>query len=117
VVVESGRTTEGVKIALVGSSRDDPMAEPPASGSLAVTLGETADPVDVVVTSVVEGSYAERAGVRVGDVVEDVDGTPVQTMGDARERMSGPVSDDVILRVRRSTLSVTLRVPREQVRR
>jgi hypothetical protein len=117
VAVQAGRTTGGVRIVLVGSSRDDSNAEPAASGSVAVTLGETAEPVEVVITSVADGSEAERSGLAIGDVIAAVDGVPVRTMQEARERMSGPLTEEVIVRLLRGTLALTLRVPRESVRR
>jgi C-terminal processing protease CtpA/Prc len=84
---------------------------------LAVTLGETAEPVEVVITSVADGSEAERSGLAIGDVIAAVDGTPVRTMQEARERMSGPLTEEVIVRVLRGTQALTLRVARDPVRR
>jgi S1-C subfamily serine protease len=66
---------------------------------------------------VVEASEAERAGLAPGDVLIAVDGAPVGAMADARARLSGPVGDDVLLGLRRGGRPVTLRVPREAVRR
>jgi hypothetical protein len=117
VSVRAGRTTSGVRIVLVGSSRDDTNADSTAAGSVAVTLGETAEPVEVVITSVTEGSEAERAGLATGDMIVSVDGAPVRTMQEARERMSGPLAEDVIVRIARGTQALTLRVAREPVRR
>ena len=84
---------------------------------MAVTLGETGAPVDVVIVSVVEGSEAERAGLAPGDVVTSVDGASVASMQQARDKLAGPVADDVLVGVRRGDEELTLRVTREAVRR
>jgi C-terminal processing protease CtpA/Prc len=92
-------------------------SESAASGNVAVTLGETSAPVEVAVVSVIEGSEAERAGLVPGDVLVSVDGAAVASMADARGKLAGPVADDVVLVVRRADQTLTLRVPREAVRR
>jgi hypothetical protein len=117
VAVKAGQTSGGVRIVLVGSSSDDSNVEPAAGGSVAVTLGETAEPVEVVITFVAEGSQAERSGLAVGDVIASVDGSPVRTMQEARDLMSGPLTEEVIVRLQRGTQAITLRVPRDPVRR
>jgi len=117
VKVISGRTTVRVRITLVPGSNDAASSESAASGNLAVTLGETSAPVEVAVVSVIEGSEAERAGLVPGDVLVSVDGAPVASMADARSKLAGPVADDVVLVVRRGDQTLTLRVPREAVRR
>jgi hypothetical protein len=118
VKVVAARTTVNVKIALAPDDGDDPGGRaPPSSGSVAVTLGETDEPVEVVVVSVVDGSEAERAGLAPGDVLATVDGAPVHRMREARARLSGPVTDDVLVGLRRGERSLTLRVTREAVHR
>ena len=118
VKIVAGRTTVGVRITLARDTGDDASSKAPgSSGSVAVTLGETDDPVEVVVVSVVEGSEAERAGLAPGDVVTAVDGGAVHTMQEARAKLSGPVVDDVVIAVRRGERALTLRVTREAVRR
>lgn len=118
VKVTSGRATVRVSIALAREAGTDVASHgAAASGSVAVTLGESGDPVEVVVVSVVEGSEAERAGLAPGDVVTAVDGAEVHTMQDARARLSGPVADDVLVGVTRADRPLTLRVTREAVRR
>jgi len=118
VKVVSARTTVNIRITLTRDSGDDTAAKgPAASGSVAVTLGETGEPVEVVVVSVVPGSEAERAGLAPGDVVTAVNGAAVETMEEARARLSGPVADDVLVGVRRADRALTLRVTREAVRR
>ncbi|HEY3816545.1 MAG TPA: carboxypeptidase regulatory-like domain-containing protein [Polyangiaceae bacterium] len=119
VKVVSDRTTVNVRITLTrDSGEDDPASHgPAASGSVAATLGETDEPVEVVVVSVVPGSEAERAGLAPGDVVTAVDGAAVHTMEEARAKLSGPVADDVLVAVKRGDRPITLRVTREAVRR
>ncbi len=118
VKVVSGRTTDRVHIVLSRDEGDEATSkEPGASGNVAVTLGETDAPVEVVVVHVVEGSEAERAGLAPGDVMLTVDGAHVASMSEARAKLQGPVADDVLLGVRRADQTLTLRVTRESVRR
>jgi hypothetical protein len=117
VRVTSGRTTEGVRVQLRRADGDR-SAESAARGGVAVTLGETGgDARDVVVVSVAEGSEAERAGLAPGDIVAEIDGAPVKTIAEARSRLSGPLADDVVVKLRRMDRTLSLRVAREQVHR
>jgi hypothetical protein len=115
VQVSAGRATTNVRIELQGDQGSP--REPMATGSVAVTLGQTSAPVEVVVVSVAEGSEAERAGLAPGDVLLSVDDVPVGTIEEARTKLSGPVADDVVVRVRRADQALSLRVTREAVRR
>jgi hypothetical protein len=121
VKIVAGRTTDRLRIALdavdavSGGPKAGSAGQP--TGSVAVTLGETSAPTEVVVVSVVEGSEAERAGLAPGDVLLDVDGAPTQTMGEARAHLSGPIVDDVVVHVRRGDQTLALGVAREAVRR
>ena len=118
VRVTSGRTTVRVSIVVAREAGADAASRAPAaSGGVAVTLGETSAPVAVVVVSVVEGSEAERAGLLPGDVVTSVDGVEVRTMEEARGKLGGALLDDVLVGVRRGDQPITLRIPREPVRR
>jgi S1-C subfamily serine protease len=120
VKVVAGRTTDRVRIVIAGDVAGKPAGPAraaEATGGVAVTLGETSSPPDVVIVSVVEASEAERAGLAPGDVLVDVDGAGVRTMEDARGRLSGPVEQDVLMHVRRGDRTIALRVPREPVRR
>jgi C-terminal processing protease CtpA/Prc len=112
--VARGQTTRDVVIKLqkeAGAS-----AAEFAGGGVAVTLGETNDD-SVVVVAVARGSEAERAGVAAGDEIEAVDGAPVETMADARKRLAGPVGVDAVVRITREGAAVTLRIPREPLRK
>lgn len=112
----SGRTTKEVKLTLGEKARAEPEAK--GSGGVAVTLGERAGPpAEVGIVTVVEGSSAERAGLAPGDVIVEVSGVPVHTIAEARGRLTGPLADDVVLKVRRGEAPLTVRVSREEVRR
>jgi protocatechuate 3,4-dioxygenase beta subunit len=114
-VVRAGRTTGNVRLVLGADA--GPSQQPATAASVAVTLGETGAPVEVVVVSVADGSQAERAGLAPGDVLTEVDGVPVGSIEDARARLSGPLADDVLISVRRGDQTLALRVEREPVRR
>lgn len=111
------RPSDDVHLAIPSSPDEGSVSEPASSASLAVTLGETSPPVEVVVVSVVEQSEAERAGVAPGDVLLAVDGAAVASLDDARTRLNGPAADDVLVTVRRGGRTFSLRVGREPVRR
>jgi C-terminal processing protease CtpA/Prc len=108
--------TDRVRIMLTEAIADDGSV---LGGNVAVTLGERGSgaAVEVVVVNVSATSEAERAGIAAGDVIAEVDGTPVRSMADARKRMAGRPATDVVLEVRRESGSVTLRVQRELVRK
>ncbi len=117
VRVSAGRTTDGVKLVITGEASSK---EPLATGGVAVTLGETAPGLEgpeVVIVSVAEGSEAERGGLVAGDVLVEVGGAKVASIEEARARLSGPVHDDVLVKVRRGERVLSLRIAREAVRR
>ncbi|MBX3210687.1 MAG: carboxypeptidase regulatory-like domain-containing protein [Labilithrix sp.] len=118
VTVRAGRTTSDVK--LVIARGEAASKEPIATGGVAITLGETAaglEGPEIVVVAVSEGSEAERGGLVAGDVLTEVGGAKVGSIAEARARLSGPVHDDVVVRVRRGERDVPLRIAREAVRR
>jgi C-terminal processing protease CtpA/Prc len=118
VRVLAGRTTDGVKVVLARG--EGLTSEPLATGGVAVTLGETAaglEAAEVVIVAVSEGSEAERAGLAPNDLVLEVGAVRVRSITDARARLSGPVHDDVVVKVKRGERVFLLRVAREQVRR
>jgi hypothetical protein len=117
VRVSAGRTTSDVKLVI---TREESPKEPIATGGVAVTLGETAagiEAAEVVIVAVAEGSEAERGGLAMGDVLVEVGGVKVSSITDARARLSGPVHDDVLVKVKRGERVVPLRISREAVRR
>jgi protocatechuate 3,4-dioxygenase beta subunit len=117
VQVRAGRTTARVKITLPG---DEARKEPKGAGSLAVTLGE--ERRSVVAVMVPPGSEAENAGIEPGDRLLAVNGRDVRSIEEARRRLTGPLSEDVIVLLARGdgehgeTRWLT-RVRRERVRR
>jgi protocatechuate 3,4-dioxygenase beta subunit len=115
VNVVSARTTDRIHIVIERDVLDG--GEPLASGGVAVTLGERGSPAEVVVVSVAEGSEAERAGLAAGDVVLAVDAVLVSTIEEAREKLAGPIAEDVMLRLRREGRVVEIVVARDAVRR
>ena len=118
VRVIAGRTTDRVK--LVIQRGEAGAREPLATGGVAVTLGETVaglEPSEVVIVTVSEGSEAERGGLAPNDVVVEIGGAKPANVVDARARLSGPLHDDVLVKVRRGEHVVPLRIAREAVRR
>jgi hypothetical protein len=111
VRVASGRPTSNVRVMLTA---DGAPTTDHAGATVAVTLGETGGASeashDVVVMVVAEGSEAEHAGLLAGDVLTDVDGTPVHTIEQARDKLSGPQNVDVVVGIRRENPAATLRV-------
>jgi S1-C subfamily serine protease len=114
VRVVAGRSTVDVKITL---EKLEKAADPASSGGVAVTLGETSEPREVVLVAVAQGSEAERAGLAPNDVIVEIDGAVVRTIEEARAKLNGPIGDDVVVKLRRGERTETLRVAREQVRR
>jgi hypothetical protein len=82
----------------------------PPPGSVGVML-ETAG-TQVIVSELLPGSPAASAGVQVGDVVLEVDGTPVTALGDAFRRLPGAPGSTVVIKVRRGGAEQTLSVTR-----
>ena len=116
--VSAGRTTSDVKLVIARAEAGP--KEPNATGGVAITLGETAaglEAAEVVVVAVSEGSEAERGGLQAGDVLAEVGGVKVSSITEARARLSGPVQDDVLVKVRRGERVMALRIAREPVRR
>jgi hypothetical protein len=109
------RPTQGVRIVL---DRETSRSEPSSSGGVAVTLAErTGERAVFYVRAVAAGSEAERAGLVEEDELITIDDVEPRDLDDARKRLSGPIGDDVVLRVRREGEERRLRVSRERVRR
>ncbi|NOU33635.1 MAG: PDZ domain-containing protein [Polyangiaceae bacterium] len=113
--VERGRTQRDVRIVLRKQAEKAESSN--AAATVAVTLGETGEPREVVVAAVTEGSGADRGGLRPDDTLVDVDGKAVRTIAEARMRLSGPMGDDVIVRVRRAERTLVLRIARDLARK
>jgi hypothetical protein len=116
VDVTAGRVTDRVRITLSEAATDDGSLH---GGNVAVTLGErgSGSTLEVVVVNVSATSEAERAGLVAGDVIAEVDGAPVTSMGDARKRLAGRPGTDVVIELLRGGHPITLRVQRELVRK
>lgn len=116
VRVYADRVTRDVRITLDAEAAQ---TEPSSSGGLAVSLGDSDHKgrVSIIVLHVAPGSEAERAGLLEGDVLLRIDDEAPTSLEDARKRLSGPVSEDVVLRVRRGDEELPLRIARERVRR
>ena len=58
----------------------------------------------IKVVSPIDDTPAARAGLKPGDLITQLDGTPVQgmTLPEAVEKMRGPVNSDITLRIRRT---------------
>lgn len=69
----------------------------------------------IVVASVTPGSAAARAGLRQGDVVEEVAGRPAGDVGDAVAALRGPAGTAVAVTVNWGSTQWTVRLTRAQV--
>jgi hypothetical protein len=67
---------------------------------------------DVVVGRVFEGSPAEKAGLQAEDVIVRVDGVPVKSVDDIRNRVVGQPNTPVVLSLRRGGAPLTLTIVR-----
>jgi serine protease Do len=80
----------------------------PVTPELAKSFGRT-ETTGVLVSSVTEGSPAERAGIKTGDIITDYDGRKVERASDLPRAVAGtPVGRDVKLNVVRDGKPVTL---------
>jgi len=112
----AGRTTKDVRLTLVADAKgSDPDTR--GAGGVAITLGEMSASREVGIASVVEGSAAERAGLEPGDILLEVSGVEVHTIAEARARLTGPLGDDVVIKLRRGNRVESRRVGREEVRK
>jgi carboxyl-terminal processing protease len=116
LALQPGERVEGVRVRLPGRlgdpSASEAGAEPsPAQTGLALEV-ETRDG-GVVVTTVLPGSSAARAGLRAGDRIVAVDDHPVQFAGEARSAFRGPAGVPALVEARRGRRTLRLRIPRE----
>jgi len=118
IVVRAGETTSDVRIVL---TRDEEQSKrPEGAGSLAVTLGERVvrGKPGIYVEHVPAGGEAERSGIEPGDQILAVNGAKVSSMEQARVKLTGPMSEDMVLLLSREPdWRWLLRVSRERLRR
>ena len=120
VKVRGGETTSRIVIMLPGEGNGK--KEPKGAGSVALTLGERSDKgaKSVVIVMVPPNGEAEIAGIEPGEKLLAVSGVEVRSIEAARKRLSGPLSEDVVLTVvadEDGAKPRRLRVRRERVRR
>ncbi|MBM4359733.1 MAG: carboxypeptidase regulatory-like domain-containing protein [Deltaproteobacteria bacterium] len=117
VELRAGEVRRELRIELVA----DPEALPPspAPASLAVTLSELEaerGPA-FVLDHVPYGGEAQRAGLLAGDELLRIDGHELASLEEARRRLDGPLSHDMVLELYRSKLGrYRVRVRREVLR-
>lgn len=109
VRVLRGTTARGALLRMQRSARDGARAV--ATRSLTLAEGEGGR--GVIVRGVTDESTAERAGVRAGDELISVGATPVRSLRDAEQRLSGPPGDEVVLELARDGQRRTVRFVRE----
>jgi len=108
-IIDEGRTLTHVKIVLHPVVAGGPDELSP--GGVAITLAESEG--KITIAAVAAGSEAERAGLTEGDQLVAIDGVAVTTMAATRARLSGPLAEDVIVKVLRSTGERDVRIVRE----
>ena len=78
---------------------------------LGVSVGQATDGTGALLGSIVAGGPAADAGLRVGDVVESIDGKPVNDSTDLVQIVNGDhVGQTLELKVRRAGKQVTVKV-------
>ncbi|MEN9579565.1 MAG: hypothetical protein RJA70_2574 [Pseudomonadota bacterium] len=113
--VEGGDELEDVRVQLDGTADGDELDV--TGGGVAVTLGErdSREGTRVVVVQIAEGSEAERAGLKRGDLLVTIDGARPDNMRDARARLNGQPGVDLVLEITRGGRQLSFRVRREQL--
>lgn len=118
IEIREDRVTRRVTITIPNQEYDPRKVR--AAGSVAVTLAERDG--GVVILDVPEGGEAELASIEPGDRILTIAGSPISTIEQARDGMSGPLGEDIIVELEReqpngTKLTLKLRVRRESVRR
>ncbi len=84
----------------------------PLDPATAKALGDGNSPRDMVVTSVASGGPADKAGVRVGDVIEAIDGAPPGLMTEVPSTLGkSPISMVVNRHGKRAKIRLLIRSP------
>ncbi len=111
--LSSGHEQSGLRITLSPTGIDeDPTGR---LANVAITLGEGQG--RVVIVSVASGSEAARAGLLPQDLLLSIEGRAVSGVSDARARLAGSESSDLLLELERAGTRLKIRVLREAVRR
>ncbi len=118
IEVRRDRVTRRVVIVIPAQSYEPPKIK--GAGSVAVTLAERKG--SVVIVDVPEGGEAEHAGLEPEDRILSLANTPISSIAEARDFLSGPLGEDVVVELERPMpsgppLKTKLRVRRESVRR
>lgn len=118
ISIRADRVTDRVVIRIPDQGYDPKQLR--AAGSVALTLAERNG--SVVVLDVPEGGEAEHAGIEPEDVIVSAAGRSIATLEQARDLLSGPLGEDVVVELARSAPQgaperIRLRVRRESVRR
>jgi hypothetical protein len=115
VRVESGDDIEDLEVELV--EPNEPLEVDTQTGGVLISLAERDrdGQTEVLIVQVNAGSEAERAGLRAGDVLLAVDGSPCQTFGQARARLRGKPGQDRLVEVERGGVRSGFRVTLESV--
>lgn len=113
--VDGGDELDDVRVQLDGRAEGEELDI--TGGGVAVTLGERDgnEGTRVVLVQVAEGSEAQRAGLRRGDLLLKVDGVPTFDMREARARLNGQPGVDLVVEVSRKGRELSFRVRREQL--
>lgn len=83
----------------------------PRRGVLGVNIGESRKPAGIKLTSVFRGTAAEKSGLKIGDVIVQVDGKKVTDAGQLRSGLRGKEPGDrVTFVVVRNGMNRTFRV-------
>ncbi len=109
---EEGRDVEGLVLTLTVPISDEE-SDFSSVGSVALSLKSKGGAISIM--GVPAGGEAERAGLRAGDSVRQIDGQTPLDVNHARTLLSGPVAGDVVVSVVREGETHTFRVRREQV--
>jgi S1-C subfamily serine protease len=84
----------------------------PLDRATAKALGDGNSPYDMVVTSVATGGPADHAGIRVGDVIEAINGIPPGSTAESAATLdASPATIIVNRRGKRVKVSIQLRSP------
>jgi hypothetical protein len=115
VRVEPGEELSDLEIELV--EPNEPLEVDTQTGGVLISLAERDrdGQSEVLIMEVNAGSEAERAGLRAGDVLIAVDGSPCQTFGQARARLRGKPGQDRLVEIERAGVRQSFRVTLESV--